>query len=170
MVSLVLFTGHLSYLLDLPAIKFKVSHSYHHAFLPSTISLSPHFLNFPSEHSQILCKEVKQSLIPSLILALHSLILQIRPSSHPSVNLVIENLNVFLTRQISLEFLDVFCGLVSGCEHAERDLDVSCFGGIDHCGVAFCCCFEGSRVRGGGDGDDFTAPAELSLVSLVVEE
>jgi hypothetical protein len=86
------------------------------------------------------------------------------------VNLVIESLNVFLTGQIGLEFLDVFCGLVAGCEHAEGDLDVNCFRGIDHCGVAFCCCFEGSSVRRGGDGDDFATPAELSLVSLVVEE
>ena len=64
---------------------------------------------------QVLGKELQKRLITTLILALNLRVLQIRPSSHPSMNLIPEYLNVFLSLQISLEFLHIVRGLVSRC-------------------------------------------------------
>jgi hypothetical protein len=121
-------------------------------------------------YSQILGIKLQQCLVPSLILALNPLILQIRPSSHPAMNLVAEDFNILLTLQIRLEFLDVFGGLVSRGKHAERDLDVEGFGRVNHCGVAFCADFEGGVGFGGCERDDFAAPAELVFVKIQGED
>ena len=64
---------------------------------------------------QVLGKELQKRPITTLILALDLRVLQIRPSSHPSMNLIPEYLNVFLSLQISLKFLHIVRGLVSRC-------------------------------------------------------
>ena len=114
---------------------------------------------WPGADSHVLSKELQQSLIPTLILALNSSIIQISSSSHPSMNLVAKGLDMFLSLQVGLELLDVLRRFVSRCEHADRDLDVGCIIRVNHGGVALCACCEGGRSRGGGKRDDLSPPA-----------
>jgi hypothetical protein len=85
------------------------------------------------------------------------------------MDLIAENLNVLLTLQVYLKFLDVFGGLVLGGQHAERDLDVEGFGRVDHGRMAFGAGLEWGVGFGGGQRDDFAAPAELLDYNLVLK-
>lgn len=58
--------------------------------------------------SQVFSKELQQRLVTPFILALNPRILQIRSSSHPSMNLITKDLDVFLALQVGLKFLNVF--------------------------------------------------------------
>lgn len=120
----------------------------------AVVSLLPHLLT----SSQILRKELQQLLIPPLILLLIPQHIQPRPSTHPAMNLIPKRLHILRSLERSLEFLHVFSVFIFRSEHAERDVDVSCVGGVDHCRVAFGGGLEGGAGLG-GEGNYFAAPA-----------
>ena len=91
----------------------------------------------PSTYSQILAVELKQYLIPTLVLLSDPIILEVPTSRHPAMNLVAESLNVVIHRQILAELFDGIGVFVAGREHAEGHLDAFGVGGVDHGGVDF---------------------------------
>jgi len=164
LVSLVLLHGRLSYLLDLPAIKFKfrILESYMPSFHPpSGTSRSPTFLKLPQRAlTDTVAKKSSKVLYP---LSYSLFTLSFSKSDRAaiqSVNLVMESLNVFLTGRLASNFLMSSAGS-SPMRACRGILMLVCFRGrsTQLRGGILCCCFEGSRVRGGGDGDDFNRPS-----------
>lgn len=64
----------------------------------------------------MLGKEVQQDLVSSLVFTLYPCVIQIGSRSHPAMDLITEDLDVLMSLQIGLEFLDFIGVFVFGCE------------------------------------------------------
>ena len=107
----------------------------------------------PSAYSQMLVVEVEQYLVPTLVLLLDLLVLEIATSGHPAMNLVTEGFDVVVYAQGLAELFHCVLIFVAGCEHAEGYFDAFGVRGIDHSGVDFGDSGEGGAGLG-GQGDD----------------
>lgn len=108
----------------------------------------------------MLVEELKNSLVSTLILLAHLRVLQVRPSSHPAVDLSRERLHVLWPVQVRLVILDVLRRLIARGEHCHRHADRLGIVGIHHRGVALRSGLEELVVRARGEGGDLAAPAE----------
>lgn len=125
---------------------------------PSSVISFPHIewtwdAHEPSAYSQMLAVKVEQHLVPTLILHLDLLVLEVATSRHPAMDLVTEGLDVVFHAQGLAELFHRVRIFVAGREHADRYLDAFGVCGIDHGGVDFRNGGEGGAGLG-GEGDD----------------
>jgi hypothetical protein len=78
----------------------------------------------------------------------------------PAMNLISKSLNIFLALQVRLKLLHILHRLVLARQQAQWDFDPGSVSRINHGGVTFCRGSERGGVRGAGDGDDLSTPAE----------
>ena len=118
----------------------------------------------------MLPKELEHSLIAPLILLNNPRILKIGPSGHPSVDLIVEGLDVVVDLEVVGELLDVGGVLILGGEDGDGNADVGGVLGVEEGGVAGHAGLEGGVGVGSDEGYDFAAPAVLHIQIVSVRE
>lgn len=108
---------------------------------------------------RVLVEEVENGLVAPLVLLTHFVVLQVRTSGHPAVDLGRESLDVVGGLEIGLEGFDILRGLVLRGQQGHGDVDGLGVVGVDHGGVALDGGLEGLVVLAGGERRDLSTPA-----------
>lgn len=108
---------------------------------------------------RVLVEEVENGLVAPLVLLAHFVILQVRTSGHPAVDLGREGLDMVGSLEVSFEGFDILRGLVLGGQQGHGDVDGLGVVGVDHGGVALDGGLEGLVFLAGGEGSDLSTPA-----------
>ena len=84
---------------------------------------------------QLITEPVQQNLVPTLILLLHALLLQITPCSHKAMHLIIKPLDDMIRLNVLLPIIHVILALILTRQHHKRNRDTLGIIGVHHCWV-----------------------------------
>lgn len=107
----------------------------------------------------MLVEKVQHGLVATLVFLAHLRVLQVRPSSHPTVDLSRESLDVVRSLEVGLERLNILGRLVLGGQESHGDVHGLGVVGVDHGGVTLDSRLEELVVLTRRESSNLTTPA-----------